>query len=89
MSKADTAEHMIDISTQENNTNNQIPADSALLQIQAIANSLVPKTLQGVNERLPDLVTNFLSQKGFVSTAGYDDESDEEESDRNTGSQIN
>ena len=43
------------------------------------------KILQEVNERLPDLVTNILSQKDFVSTTGYDDESDEEESDRNTG----
>ena len=42
-----------------------------------------------MNERLPDLVTNILSQKGFVSTTGYDDESDEEESDRNTGAQNN
>ena len=33
MSKADTAEHMTDISTQENNTNNEIPAESASLQI--------------------------------------------------------
>ena len=85
----DTAEHMTDISTQEDNTNNEIPADSAPLQIQAIANSLVPKILQGVNERLPDLVTNILSQKDFVSTAGYDDESDEEDSDGDTGAQNN
>ena len=56
----DNAEHMTDVSTQEGNTNNEIPADSASLQIQAIANSLVPKILQGVNERLPDLVTNIL-----------------------------
>ena len=59
----DTAEHMTDISTQEDNTNNEIPADSAPLQIQAIANSLVPKILQGVNERLPDLVTNIYHKK--------------------------
>ena len=76
----DTAEHMTDISTHDDNTNNEIPAGCASLQIQAIANSLVPKILQGVNERLPDLVINISSQKGFVSTAGYDDESDEEES---------
>ena len=37
----DTAEHMTYISTQENNANNEIPAGSASLQIQAIANSLV------------------------------------------------
>ena len=49
----------------------------------------MPKILQGVNERLPDLVTNILSQKDFVSTAGYDDESDEEESDREAGAQNN
>ena len=49
----------------------------------------MPKILQGVNERLPDLVTNILSQKDFVSTAGYDDEPDEEESDRDTGAQNN
>ena len=84
-----TTDNMTDISTQEDNTNNQIPADSASLQIQAIANSLVPKILQGVNERLLDLVTNILSQKGFVSTAGYDDESDDEKSDRDTGAQNN
>ena len=47
------------------------------------------KILQRANERLPDLVTNILSQNGFVSTAGYDDESDEEESDRNTVAQNN
>ena len=80
---------MTDISTQENNTNNEMPADSASLQIQAIANTLVPKILQGVNERLPNLVTNILSQKGFVSAAGYDDESDEEESDKDMGAQNN
>ena len=89
MSTADTAEHMTDISTQENNINNEIPADSASLHIQAIANTLVPKIMQGVNERLPDLVTNILSQKSFVSTAGYADESDEEESDRDIDAQNN
>ena len=72
-----------------NNTNNEIPADTASLQIQAIANSLVPKILQGVNDRLPYLVTNVLSQKDFVSTAGYDGESDEEESDRDLGVRNN
>ena len=49
----------------------------------------MPKILQGVNERLPNLVTNILSQKGFVSAAGYDDESDEEESDKDMGAQNN
>ena len=49
----------------------------------------MPKILQGVNERLPDLVTNILSQKGFVSTTRYDDESDEEESDRDTSAPKN
>ena len=82
-----TADHMADIWTQEDNKNNEIRADSASLQIQAIANSLVPKILQGVSERLPNLVTNILSQKGFVYTARYDDKSDEEESDRDTGAQ--
>ena len=85
----DTPEHMTDILTQEHNTSNKMPADSASLEIQAIANSLVPKILQGVNERLPDLVTNILSQKGFVSTTRYDDESDEEESDRDTSAPKN
>ena len=80
---------MTDVLTQEGNTNNEIPADSASLQIQGIANILVPKILEGVNERLPNLVKNTLSQKGFVSTAGYDDESVEEESDRDTGAQNN
>ena len=80
---------LTDISTQGNNTNNEIPAGSASLQIQAIANTLVPKILQGVNERLLDLVTNILSRKGFVSTAGYADKSDEEESDGDIGSQDN
>ena len=81
---------MTDVSTQESNTNNnEIPADSASIQKQAIANSLVPKILQGVNERLPDLVTNILLQKSFVSPAGYDDESDEEESDRDAAAQNN
>ena len=42
-----------------------------------------------MNERLPDLVTNILSQKDFVSTAGYADESDEEESDRDIDAQNN
>ena len=42
-----------------------------------------------MNERLPNLVTNILSQKGFVSAAGYDDESDEEESDKDMGAQNN
>ena len=49
----------------------------------------MPKILQGVNERLPDLITNILSQKGFVSTAGYVDESDEIKGDRDTGAQNN
>ena len=89
MSTADTAELITDISTQENNTNNEIPANSASLQIQVIANSLVPRILQGVNERLPNLVTNILSQKGFVSTAGYDDKSDEQEYDRDTSAENN
>ena len=89
MSTANNAEHMTDISTQGNNTNNEIPAGSASLQIQVIGNTLVPKILQGVNERLPDLVTNILSQKGFVSTAGYADESDAEKSDRDIGAQNN
>ena len=89
MSAADTAELITDISTQENNTNNEIPANSASLQIQVIANSLVPRILQGVNERLPNLVTNILSQKGFVSTAGYDDKSDEQEYDRDTSAENN
>ena len=75
--------------TLEDNANNEIPADSASLQIQAIAQSLVSKILQGVNERLFDLITNILSQKGFVSTAGYDDKSNEEEPDRDTGAQNN
>ena len=35
------------------------------------------------------LVTKILSQKGFVSTAGYDDEFDGEESDRDAGAQQN
>ena len=85
----DTAQHMTDILTKEDNTNNETPADSASLQKQAIGNSLVPKILQGINERLLNLVTNILSQKGFVFTAGYDDESDEEESDRDTGAHNN
>ena len=89
MSKVNTAEHMIDILTQENNANNEIPADSVLLQGQATANSLVPKVLQGVNGKLSDLVTNILSEKRFVSTAGYDDKSDETESGRDTGAQKN
>ena len=75
--------------TLEDNANNEIPADSASLQIQGIAQSLVSKILQGVNERLFDLITNILSQKGFVSTAGYDDKSNEEEPDRDTGAQNN
>ena len=40
-----------------------------------------------MNRRLSDLVTNILLQKGFVSTAGYDDESDEKQSHRDTGAQ--
>ena len=63
-------EHMTDVLTQEGHTNNETPTASASLQIQAIANSLVPKILQGTNERFRDLVTKILSQKGFVSTAG-------------------
>ena len=47
------------------------------------------KILQGVNERLPNLVTNILSQNDFVSPAGYDDASDEEKSDRDTSAQNN
>ena len=84
----DNAEHMIDVSSQEGNTNinNKIPADSASLQTEAIAKGLVPKILQGGNGRLPDLVTNIFSQKRFVSTAEYD-ESDEGESDRDAGAQ--
>ena len=35
------------------------------------------------------LVTKILSQKGFVSTAGYGDEFDGEESDRDAGAQQN
>ena len=89
MSTADTAELMTDISTQKNNTNNEIPENSASLQIQVIANSLVSRILQGVNERLPNLVTNILWQKGFVSTGGYDDKSDEEEYDRDTSAGNN
>ena len=57
----DNAEHMTDISTREDNANNEILADSDSLQIQAITNSIVPKILQGVNERLHNLVTNILS----------------------------
>ena len=34
---------MTDILKQEGNTNNEIPAHSASLEIQAIGNSLVPK----------------------------------------------
>ena len=34
---------MTDILTQEHNTSNEMPADSASLQIRAIANSLVQK----------------------------------------------
>ena len=37
----------------------------------------------------PILQLTFYHKKGFVSTAGYDDESDEEESDRDTGAQNN
>ena len=47
------------------------------------------KILQGVNERLPNLATNILSQNDFVSTAGYDDASNEEKSDRDTSAQNN
>ena len=64
----------------------EIPVDSASLQKEAIANSLVSKKSQGVNERVPDLVTNILPQKAFVFTTGFD-ESDEEESDRDAGVQ--
>ena len=39
-----------------------------------------------MNERLPDLVTNRLSQKVLASTEGYD-ESDKEESDTKVGAQ--
>ena len=39
-----------------------------------------------MNERLPDLVTSILAQKGFVSPADYD-ESDEKESDRDAYAQ--
>ena len=39
---------------------------TASLQKEAIAKGLVPKLLQVVNERLPDLVTNILMQKGRV-----------------------
>ena len=85
----DNAEHMTDISTQEDNANNEILADSDSLQIQAIANSIVPKILQGVNERLHNLMTNILPQKGFKSTEGYDDEFDEEKSDRDASAQNN
>ena len=85
----DNAEHMTDISTREDNANNEILADSDSLQIQAIANSIVPKILQVVNERLHNLVTNMLPQKGFVSTEGYDDEFDEEKSDRDASAQNN
>ena len=85
----DNAEHITDISTEEDNANNEILADSDSLQIQAITNSIVPKILQGVNERLHNLVTNILSQKGFLSTEGYDDEFDEEKSDRDASAQNN
>ena len=45
-------QHMTDVSTQESNkNNNEIPADSSSLQIQPIANSLVPKMFHGLNER--------------------------------------
>lgn len=57
----------------------ETPADCASLLIEAIAESVLPQILQSVNERLPDLVTNILSQKDFVPTAG-NDESDKEES---------
>ena len=76
---ADNAEHMTDVSSREDNTNinSGIPADSASLKIEAIANSLVPKTLQGANERLPDK---------HLITKRYD-EYDKEESDRDAGTQ--
>ena len=64
---------MTDILKQEGNTNNEIPAYSASLEIQAIGNSLVPKYYK---VWMKDFPTNILSQKGFVSAAGYDDESD-------------
>ena len=38
---------------------------------------------------MKDFPTNILSQKGFVSAAGYDDESDKQESDRDKGAQNN
>ena len=43
----DNAEHMTDVSPQEGNTNinNKMPADSASLQTEAIAKSLVPKNI--------------------------------------------
>ena len=52
---------MTDVSPQEGNTNidNETLADNPL-QIEALANSLLLKVLQGVNERLPDLVTNII-----------------------------
>ena len=61
----------------------ETPADCASLLIEAIAESVLPQILQSVNERLPDLVTNILSQKDFVPTAG-NDESDKEESSQQT-----
>ena len=80
---------MTDVSPQEGNTNidNETLADNPL-QIEALANSLLLKVLQGVNERLPNLVTNIIQQKSFVSTIWYD-ESDEEESNRDTGTHNN
>ena len=43
----DNAEHMTDVSPQEGDTNinNKMPADSASLQTEAIAKSLVPKNI--------------------------------------------
>lgn len=61
----------------------ETPADCASLLIEAIAESVLPQILQSVNERLPDLVTNILSQKDFVSTT-HNDESDKEESPQQT-----
>ena len=78
---------MTDASTQESNKNsNEIPADSSSLQIQPIANSLVPKMFHGLNERhILILWQTSYYKKVFVYTAMYDDESDEKESDRDAG----
>ena len=79
----DTAEHMTYISTQENNANNEIPAGSASLQIQAIANSLVKEWI----EDFPILWQTFYYKKVLCLLQGMGDESDEKESDRDTGAQ--